>query len=125
MRAFRFALRMLRRDLRTGELQLLGLSLVVAVAAVTAVGFFTDRVERAMELQAAELLAADLVVESTRPLPIDFTKEAVQRGLETADTLDFPRVVFQDLGSIKRIIVSSGNISAGGQINFRAYAIIP
>ena len=57
-----FAWRLLRRDWRTGELRLLAVSLLVAVTAVTAVLFFTDRVQRAMELQAAELLAADLVV---------------------------------------------------------------
>lgn len=98
MKALRFALRMLRRDLRTGELQLLGVSLIVAVAAVTAVDFFTDRVERALELQAAELLAADLVIESTRPLPEELAAEAQSRGLRTASTLDFPSVVFQDRG---------------------------
>ena len=84
MKTLRFALRMLLRDLRAGELQLLGMSLIVAVAAVTAVSFFTDRVERAMELQASELLAADLVIESSRPLAADFSAEAQRRGLRTA-----------------------------------------
>ena len=39
-----FAWRMLRRDARGGELRLLAAALVVAVAALTAVGFFADRV---------------------------------------------------------------------------------
>ena len=54
-----YGLRLLMREWRAGELHVLVAALVVAVAAVTAVGFFTDRVERAMTLQASELLAAD------------------------------------------------------------------
>jgi putative ABC transport system permease protein len=48
-----FALRLLRRDWRAGELRLLATALVIAVASVTTVGFFTDRIERAMQRQAA------------------------------------------------------------------------
>ena len=43
MAALRFALRNLRRDLRSGELAVLLLALLVAVGSLTAVGFFTDR----------------------------------------------------------------------------------
>jgi len=38
-----FAWRSLGRDVRAGELRVLALALVVAVASVTAVGFFTDQ----------------------------------------------------------------------------------
>ena len=44
-----FAWRMLRRDARAGELRLLVAALVVAIAALTAVGFFTDRIRQALE----------------------------------------------------------------------------
>lgn len=84
---------MLRRDWRSGELRLLALSLVVAVAAVTAVAFFTDRVERAMELQAAEMLAADLVIASNNPIPESYAEKATAMGLQTARSLSFPSVV--------------------------------
>ena len=62
MDPLRTAIRFLRRDWRAGELRLLATAVVVAVASVTAVGFFTDRVERAMTRQASEVLAADLVL---------------------------------------------------------------
>jgi putative ABC transport system permease protein len=87
------ALRSLRRDWRSGEMRVIALALLVAVAAVTAVGFFTDRVERAMAYQASELLAADLVVESSAPPSTELADEAVQRGLATARTSEFPSVV--------------------------------
>jgi putative ABC transport system permease protein len=98
MKTLALALRLLRRDWRTGELRLLAASLVVAVAAVTAVLFFTDRVQRAMELQAAELLAADLSVETGQFLDANLTKKAEELGLKTARVLEFPSVVFQDQG---------------------------
>ena len=88
-----YGLRLLMREWRAGELHVLVAALVVAVATVTAVGFFTDRVERAMTLQASELLAADTLLRST--VPIDETKvEAAHLlGLDTARTLDFRSVL--------------------------------
>lgn len=51
-----FSLRMLRRDLRAGELGLLLVALIIAVTSLTSVGFFTDRVARALRLEANQLL---------------------------------------------------------------------
>ena len=90
-----FALQLFRRDLRNGELQLLSIALVLAVAAVTSVEFFTDRVDRAMELQAGEVLAADLVLASNDPLPDSYRQQADRLGLQTAQTISFPSVVMR------------------------------
>src|SRR5215217_8451841 len=87
------AVRALWRDWRAGELRLLGLSLIVAVGAVTAVAFFTNRVERAMVLQASELLAADLVIETSAPPRNLLINQARSRGLRVARTVTFPSVV--------------------------------
>ena len=51
MPALAFALRNLLRDLKSGELAVLVLALVVAVASLTAVGFFTSRIGLAVERQ--------------------------------------------------------------------------
>ena len=64
MPSLAFALRNLLRDFRSGELAVLVLALLVAVAALTAVGFFTNRIGLAVERQAGEVLAADLRLES-------------------------------------------------------------
>ena len=48
------------REWRSGDLAVLFLALFVAVAALTGVGFLVDRIDRAMQLQASEVLAADL-----------------------------------------------------------------
>ena len=92
----RFALRLFSRDWRSGELRLLAVALIVAVAAVTAVGFFTDRIERAIALQASEILAADLVLTGNNPIPPRFAEFAAEQGLETASTLSFPSMVMQN-----------------------------
>ena len=91
--AWRLALKLLRRDWRSGELYLLSAALVLTVAAITAVGFFTDRIERAMERQGGELIAADLAIDASRAIPDSFAAEAVRRGLRTAHTLTFASVV--------------------------------
>lgn len=98
MNTLRFALRGLWREWRGGDLRLLGLALVLAVAAVTSVGFFTDRVEGALQRQGNELLAADLVIESPEPLPDDFAERARRLGLESARTLSFPSIILGDKG---------------------------
>lgn len=96
MSALGFALRSLARDLRAGELSVLIAAIVVAVTAITAVGFFTDRVGRTILRQASAILAADLVIRSTAPIDARFLDEAQSRGLRTAEAVAFPSVVLTD-----------------------------
>jgi putative ABC transport system permease protein len=91
--SWRLALRLLARDWRSGELYLLSAALVLTVAAITAVGFFTDRIEGAMQRQGGELIAADLVIDASSRIPERFAEEAAARGLSTAGTLSFRSVV--------------------------------
>jgi len=93
MKALALAFRLLRRDWRAGELRLLAVAIVIAVGSVTAVGFFTDRIERAMARQAGEVLAADLALEWSAPLPETIATAAGELGLATARVVDFPSVV--------------------------------
>lgn len=88
-----FAWRAFIRDLRAGELSVLLAAIVLAVTAMTAVSFFTDRVGASMKEQASQVLAADLVLRSAAPLPLDFQAEAREMGIATAETLAFPTVV--------------------------------
>jgi len=81
------------RDLRAGELRVLVGAVCVAVASMTAVGFFTDRVGQAVTMRSSEVLAADLVVRSNRPIPEDYLQRAAAAGLETATGTSFPSVV--------------------------------
>lgn len=82
-----------RAALRDPGLRLLTAAVLVAVAALTSVGFFADRVERALALQGAALMAADLVVEQGAPLDPAWLDEAHGLGLQTARTVTFPSVI--------------------------------
>ena len=93
LKILRFALRQLWRDTRAGDLRLLGLAVIVAVAAVTSVGFLSDRVSRALERDAAQMLGADLVLETDTPVPAEYVRKAHDAGLATAGTWQFPSMV--------------------------------
>jgi len=102
MSVLTFALRMLRRDARAGELRLLVAALVVAVAALTAVGFFADRVRQALEREANQLLGADLLLIANHPWPSKVTASARERGLAVAETRTFPSMVALGQGEALR-----------------------
>lgn len=86
---YRLGLRLLRHELAAGELRVMAAALVIAVGALTAVGFSTDRVAQAMRLGAAELLASDLLLASSNPIDPQWSREAHRQGLATARTLSF------------------------------------
>ena len=94
MKAVRFALRSFGRELRSGEVLVLLAAVGLAVAALTAVGFLTDRIGKAVARQANEVLAADLRLRSQAPVPDEWRELAAEYDLQTADTLSFPSVVF-------------------------------
>lgn len=85
-----WALRQLWRDWRAGELRLLLLAVTLAVAALTAVSFFVDRLDRGLQRDAAQLLGGDGVIASDQPLPPVFIDEARQRGLALTRMAVFP-----------------------------------
>ncbi len=84
--AWRWALLQTRRDLRSGSMRFLMVAVVLAVAALTAVAFFADRIERGLSRDAAQLLGGDAVVVGDQPLPAEFETRAVQLGLRVART---------------------------------------
>ncbi len=94
MKALSYALRSFGRELRSGEVLVLLTAVALAVAALTAVGFLTDRIGKAVARQANEVLAADLRLRSQEPIPDLWRDMAIDGGLATAETQTFPTVVF-------------------------------
>src|SRR3954447_7245187 len=82
--------RTLRRDLRAGELRLLIVAVLLAVAALTAVGFFADRLKGGLQRDARQLLGGDAVLASDNPTPPAFIERARALGLQGAITYGFP-----------------------------------
>ena len=94
------ALRLLWRDWQGGELRLLFIALVMAVTSVTGIALFTDRLERALLLESANMLAADRIVSGRGELPEAILAEGQSRGLRTAQTLSFTSMAFSDSGNL-------------------------
>jgi len=89
----RLGLANVRRDLRAGELTLILVAIVTAVAALSAVSLFVDRAERALAAQGNALLAADLALESANAIPDGLAAEARGLGLDVARTLSMRSVL--------------------------------
>ena len=85
----RQALRMLVRDWRAGELRVLAMALIIAVASITSVGFFADRVSQALVRDAHQLLGADLVLLSDHPFNEEYSNQIEKQGLQRAAGVTF------------------------------------
>lgn len=96
-----FAVKQTWRDLRAGDLRLLVLAVVVAVAAISSVGFMSDRVSRALERDASRMLGADLVVETPAVAEQAWIDRAQQDGLTAVRTWRFPSMVGGDNGRLQ------------------------
>ncbi len=82
--------RSLWRDWRAGELRLLLIAVTLAVAALTSVGFFADRLQNGLQRDARALIGGDAVINSDNPPPPAFAEQARSLGLQAVETLGFP-----------------------------------
>ena len=89
---------------RAGALRVLVFALVLAVAAITAVGFFTQRVETALNQQGGLLLGGDIALLSDHPIADKFEKNAILLGIHTVKTYEFvSMVVFGEANQLAEI----------------------
>ena len=98
--------RTLWRDLRAGELRLLIVAVTLAVAALTAVGFFADRLKGGLQRDARQLLGGDAVLRSDEVTPAVFIAKAKALGLQSAASVSFPtmaRALDADGGASKLV----------------------
>jgi putative ABC transport system permease protein len=103
---FALAWRQTLRDFRAGELRLLVVAVLLAVAALTAVGFFADRLNAGLQRDARQLLGGDAVVGSDRPPPAELLAKAHELGLATALSAGFPSMgrAPDDRGGATRLV---------------------
>jgi putative ABC transport system permease protein len=94
------------RDFRAGELRLLALAVLLAVAALTAVAFFADRLNQGLARDAGALLGGDAVVGSDKPAPGELLQRAAELGLQTASSASFPSMgrAPDELGGASRLV---------------------
>lgn len=107
MNRFMLALRLLKRDGRSGELTLLVSALLIAVASATTISLFADRLQRTLTLQAAEFLAGDLVIAGRAAIESDWLNQAAALGLQLSQTAEFSSVLLENeqmlLASVKAV----------------------
>ena len=82
------------RDLRSGEMGLLLVALLVAVGTVTSISLFVDRLQGALVQESSNFLAADRQISSSQAIPDDFFLSAQSKGLETSQTLVFQSMIY-------------------------------
>ena len=102
------AARQLARDFRAGELRLLALAVLLAVAALTAVGFFADRLSGGLTRDARQLLGGDAVLASDQPAPAEFAAKARELGLSVAVNATFPSMAraSEEQGGASRLVAA-------------------
>lgn len=100
------SLKMTRRDWRAGELRFLLIALMIAVASLSSVGFFVDRLRNGLNRDAHQLLGADLLVSGDQPISAVWRAEAAQRGFKMAETVVFPSMAIAGEGenAVSRLV---------------------
>ncbi|HEY2929283.1 ABC transporter permease [Piscinibacter sp.] len=119
------AWRQLLRDLRAGELRLLVLAVTLAVAALTAVGFFADRLNHGLARDARQLLGGDALIASDQPASPLFAARAHELGLAVATSATFPSMgrATDAKGGASRLVgvkAVSANYPLRGQMRLNA-----
>lgn len=113
LKVFAMAWRQLRRDLKAGEIRILLAALVLAVLAVTAVGFVTDRAERALAIEANRLLGGDAMVRGDSPIAADISGIADDLVLQRTATVDLNTMISVGRGGDARLKL--GDLRALGE----------
>lgn len=109
----RQAARMALRDWRAGELRLLAAALVIAVAAVTSVGFLVDRIRVGLERDATQLLGADVVLSADQPIEAALRERARAARLQIAETVTFPSMAISEADADATALAAVKAVSAG------------
>jgi putative ABC transport system permease protein len=81
------------REWRSGELTLLFIALVIAVACVSAMNNFTNSVQNQLKQGAVDMLGADAVLTSNTAIDLSWKQKANELGITMVNTLSFLSMV--------------------------------
>src|SRR5690606_31361387 len=90
------AIQLLRRNWRSGELKLLGFSLILAVAVLSGIAIFTDRLESTLISESNSVLGADYIVRGSQPHNSEWPQAAEDAGIRHTQSALFAAMVFAD-----------------------------
>lgn len=120
------AFRLLWRNWRSGEIRILAGALMLAVAVVTAISVFTNRLEAALVQESASFMGADAIVGSSQAFSDEFIASVQPRGLDQAFTVEFISMVFSsDSNNLASVKAVSDNYPLRGrlQVSQRPFAV--
>ncbi|MDV6317046.1 ABC transporter permease [Idiomarina sp. HP20-50] len=92
----KISFRLLKQELRRGELTIMALAIILSVTAVLSLSIFSDRLQAGLTERSSEFLAADRVLSSRRDIPQDWLEQARQMQLDTAWKVMFNSMAFSD-----------------------------
>lgn len=87
------AIKLLWREWLAGEWYIVFFALLLAMTAIIATHFYTDRLMRGLDQQSAIALGGDLVISSPSPLPKTWKEKAITQHLRVAEVWSYPSVV--------------------------------
>ena len=85
---------LLRQSFNTTGIYLLIIALTLAISATTALKFSNEQIQNAVALQAAEMLAGDLVLSDNEPLAQEWRDQARQLDLQQSEVTFFSTMAY-------------------------------
>ena len=87
---------LLTQSFKSTGIYLLIIALTLAISATTALKFSNEQIQNAVALQAAEMLAGDLVLSDNEPLPKEWRDQAKQLDLQQSEVTFFSTMAYTD-----------------------------
>lgn len=116
------AAKLVRRDIKAGEVWLFLLSLFIAITCISSIHMFTDRIKRAIQSEASTLLGGDIVLISNRPVSQSILNSAQDNGLTSTQTTSFfsmvrakEQLVLADIKAIQKPYPLRGKLKVASQ----------
>jgi putative ABC transport system permease protein len=88
------AWRLFKHETKRGELTIILLAIVLAVASVLSLSLFSERLQSALTAKSAEFIAADRVLDSRKPVNPDWLLKAASYELETTQQVYTRSMIF-------------------------------
>ena len=90
----KISFRLLKQELKRGELTIMALAIILSVTAVLSLSLFSERLQSGLLERSSEFLAADRVLSSRRDINQEWLEEAQSRDIKTAWRVVFNSMAF-------------------------------
>jgi len=88
------SLRLLQHELRRGELTIICLAIILAVATVFSLSGFSSQIKQSLISTSTSFIAADRVLQSSRPIEPAILVKSDEQGLQRAEQIEMSSMVF-------------------------------